>query len=63
MDTRRRQIRLVAAGVAMVGTTFGLARYDAAGLSAAFVFGGAAIALAALVPPREELRAVAAARS
>jgi predicted MFS family arabinose efflux permease len=36
---------------------------DAGGLSAAFVFGGAAIALAALVPPREELRAVAAARS
>jgi predicted MFS family arabinose efflux permease len=36
---------------------------DGVGLTAAFVAGGAAIALAGLLPPREELRASAAAAS
>jgi hypothetical protein len=35
---------------------------DGIGLPAAFFAGGTAIALAALLPPREELRALAAAR-
>jgi NAD(P)H-dependent flavin oxidoreductase YrpB (nitropropane dioxygenase family) len=47
MEKQASPLPLIAAGVLA----------DRVGLSAAFVAGGAVIAVAALLPPREELRA------